>query len=81
MIAISWDILKIWRSRRIFEVETLGYYQPSLRDDEWQILATLDWKVRAPFCFLESAVLLGVCTSDFYRQRVCSALSVGQLHL
>ena len=24
MIAISWDILKIWRSRRIFEVETLG---------------------------------------------------------
>ena len=23
-------------------VETLGYYRPSLRDDEWQILVALD---------------------------------------
>jgi len=33
-------------------VETLGYYRPSLRDDEWQILVGLDWKVRAQFFFL-----------------------------
>src|SRR5438067_1612744 len=29
-------------------VETLGYYRPSLRDDEWQILLALDKNVRAP---------------------------------
>src|SRR5437588_2430382 len=29
-------------------VETLGYYRPSLRDDEWQILVALDKNVRAP---------------------------------
>src|SRR5436305_7829665 len=28
-------------------VETLGYYRPSLRDDEWQILVALDSHVRA----------------------------------
>src|SRR2546421_6793329 len=27
-------------------VETLGYYRPSLRDDEWQILVALDILVR-----------------------------------
>src|SRR5438270_13531744 len=29
-------------------VETLGYYRPSLRDDEWQILVALDKHVHAP---------------------------------
>ena len=36
-------------------VETLGYYQPSLRDDEWQFLVALDLKIRAPAQRTEAA--------------------------
>src|SRR5436190_5341688 len=37
------------RRMAVPNVETLGYYRPSLRDDGFRILVTLDWKVRAPF--------------------------------
>src|SRR6476620_10030910 len=46
-------------------VETLGYYRPSLRDDERQILLTLDRNDRAPV--QSSRSTLGFLSSLWFR--------------
>ena len=50
-------------------VETLGYYRPSLRDEEGQILAALNTNVPAPVVVPSCALFIASRTLDNARRQ------------